>query len=260
MLTVCFNFQNNMKIIVYVVMLIITVIKSTIASTLPMTYTEEINDITDLVLERTRQIILSRHQQTIRIPDLDITFKEGIAKPSGTVEAKDGGFRGLETVEREGDAFLIRTADNELKLTALMRMETMSYFYNEYSVNINDSVRTGSLNVVIKENLIKMDLHLTLYDNCKFELSDLNIKIANNYTVQMSLLDVDKVFYQELINWACENYLTVIADTVRQTLYDSINQALHDLEVCHFIVSPNGLADLLPKKRLELPFFSFNMN
>lgn len=234
--------------------------ESAMSSILPMAYTEEINDITDLVLERTKQLIVSHHQEIIRIPDLDITFKEGIAKPSGTVEAKDGGFRGLDTIERVGDAFLIRSDDNDMKLIALMKMNTMSYFYNDYKVNINSTLQDGSLNVVIKENLIKMDVHLTMNDDCKFELSDLNIKIANNYTVQMSLLEVDQVFYQELINWACENYLTVIADTVRKALYDNINQALHDLEICHFIVSPDGLADLLPKKRLDLPFYSFSIN
>lgn len=240
--------------------LYLTVCNSVTPSVVPMTYTEEINDITDLVLERTKQLITSHHQEIIRIPDLDITFKEGIAKPSGTVEAKDGGFRGLDTIEREGDALLIRTDDNDMKLIALMKMNRMSYFYNDYSVNVNDSLQEGSLNVIIKENLIKMDIHLTMKDDCNFELSDLNIKIANNYTVQMSLLDMQQMFYQELINWACENYITVIADTVRKTLYDNINQALHDLEVCHFIVSPNGLADLLPKKRLDLPFFSFSIS
>ncbi|XP_046661468.1 uncharacterized protein LOC124354796 [Homalodisca vitripennis] len=147
-----------------------------------------------------------------------------------------------------------------MKLVALMRMSTMSYFYNNYNVNVNGTAQSGSLNVIIKENLVKMDLHLTMAEECTFELTDLNIKIANNYTVQMSLMEVQPVFYQELINWACETYLTVITDTVRKVLYENINQALHDLEICHFIVSPNGLADLLPKKRLDLPFFSFNLN
>uniref|UniRef100_A0A1B6MHC3 Lipid-binding serum glycoprotein N-terminal domain-containing protein n=1 Tax=Graphocephala atropunctata TaxID=36148 RepID=A0A1B6MHC3_9HEMI len=235
-------------------------IKLALSSALPLTYTEEINDITDLILERTLQIVRSHHQEVIPIQDLDITFKPGISKPSGTIEARDGGFRGLDSIEREGDAFLIRTDENDMKLVALMRMSTMSYFYNSYSVNVNNTAQSGSLNVVIKENLVKMDLHLTTAEECAFQLTDLNIKIANNYTVQMSLMEVQPLFYQELINWACETYLTVITDTVREALFNNINQALHDLEICHFIMSPNGLADLLPKKRLDLPFFSFNLN
>lgn len=231
-----------------------------LSSPLPLTYTEEINDITDLILERTKQIVSSHHDEVIPIPDLDITFKQGVSRPGGMIEAKNGGFRGLDTLERESDAFLIRTSDDGLKLVALMKMNTMSYFYNDYSIAMNETVQSGSLNVVIKENLIKMDLHLTMGEDCTFELSDLNIKIANNYTVQMSLMDMREMFYQDLVNWACENYLTVIADSVRQALYENINQALHDLEICHFIVSPNGLADLLPKKRLDLPYFTFSMN
>ena len=58
----------------------------------------------------------------------------------------------------------------------------------------------------------------------------------------------------------CENYLTVITDVVRKALYDNINQAIHDLDICNFIVSPNGLADLLPERQLNIPLISLKLD
>lgn len=226
----------------------------------PVTYTREINDVTDLILERTRQIIESHKESAIDIPDLDVTFKQGITKPNGSILAKDGKFIGMDTISREGDAFLIKTGENTMKLVSLMKMKSMGYYYNDYHVNVNSTNHEGSLNVGINENLIKMDLHISMEDDCTFELTDLNIKIANNYTVQMSIMDMRETYYRELIDWVCENYITIISDTVRKALYKDINQAVHDLEICNFIISPNGLADLLPKKELNLPFLSFTFD
>lgn len=244
----------------YILTVTVLIVSSVISSPLPITYTQELNDIADLILGRTKQIIKSHQLGNLSIPDLEITFKEGIGHPTGEIHARNGQFYGLNTLKRDGDAFLIQTSDSDIKLVALMKMDTMNYDYSNYNVNINNTAQDGSMNVVIKENLIKMDLHISFDDDCTFELSDLNIKIANNYTVQLSVMELNEAYYKQLITWACENYLTVITDVVRKALYDNINQAIHDLDICNFIISPNGLADLLPERELHMPFLSLKFD
>uniref|UniRef100_A0A1B6BYT8 Lipid-binding serum glycoprotein N-terminal domain-containing protein n=1 Tax=Clastoptera arizonana TaxID=38151 RepID=A0A1B6BYT8_9HEMI len=239
---------------------IITLWNNIQASPVPITYTREINDVTDLILERTRQIIGSHKEREIDIPDLDVTFKQGITKPNGSILAKDGKFFGLDTLIREGDAFLIKTGENTMKLVSLMKLQSMAYYYNDYKINVNNTYKEGSLNVGINNNLIKMDLNIAVDEECSFDLTDLNIKIANNYTIQMTMMEMREAYYRELIDWVCENYITIISDTVRKVLYSDINQAIHDLEICNFIISPNGLADLMPKKELNPPFLSFTFD
>lgn len=254
-----FVFKEN-KMLSKIVTLIVFTVGSAISSALPITYTQELNDIADLILERTRQIVKSHQLRNLSIPDLEITFKEGIGHPTGEIHAQNGQFYGLNTLRRDGDAFLIQTSDSDIKLVALMKMDTMNYDYRDYNIIINNTVQDGSMNVVIKENLIKMDLHISFDNDCTFELSDLNIKIANNYTVQLSVMELNEAYYKQLITWACENYLTVITDVVRKALYDNINQAIHDLDICNFIVSPNGLADLLPERQLNIPLISLKLD
>ncbi|KAF6201793.1 hypothetical protein GE061_004188 [Apolygus lucorum] len=193
-----------------------------------------INQAVDELLDSGREVLKSRGQDKIVIPNLDKTFDKKIWTTTihGEFHASGGLFQDTTSIRRTGDVTM-KTEGNKLTLSASMGLGLLEVDFSHYSFQLLAIHSEGSIHAACTRNSINAVITIIRQGNqCNVQLDSAQIVDLGNFDVQMSGPgDLNKLG-SLLFTWVLNQFNDLIRGQINHHIEDALREAMKKVDLC----------------------------
>ncbi|PSN58381.1 hypothetical protein C0J52_12986 [Blattella germanica] len=200
--------------------------------------TVNLNDIVDKAIVDFRNDVLENGNDTIKIPDVHLTFKKkvGLVYMSGTFDGRKGWAKKISTIHRTSD--VIASSDgNTLTIASGFGLTHCEAGFDKYVLAFNGLETSGKADATIAEDSLLLNITVS-YSNhtCHTEINHLELNKFDGLTLRMTGLGLLDFLVPTASDIAFEQFKQDIKHKTEATLKKMILKKFKTFDCVKYIV------------------------
>ncbi|XP_015587249.1 uncharacterized protein LOC107263983 [Cephus cinctus] len=191
------------------------------------------NDIFDKIIANANNRINELNSAQISAPDINASFTRNVAAvtTTGRFEARNGWFRNLATLRRNGDV-TVSLENNSIVILGTVGLNELKIGYDQYSAKFMDVGPTGSIETTVGSNaaLFKFVIEKS-EDGVSVRLAEFKITDISKIEAHVTGLGGLNWLASKISTWTAGTLRWNIAPVVEENIKRNVNDVLKNFQV-----------------------------